>query len=110
MFCFGIPGTFVPPPTERIIPRSPPFSKTSSVASSRTSSRRAAHTDFERIHISHQAHPVTDAVFHFGDVRLLAPVQYVEADIREIIKARLDFRVVVIQLHPVFRERVAVYA
>ncbi len=51
--------------------------------------------------------PTRSHTFHFGDVRLLAPVQHVEPAIRQVVEARLDFGVIVIKFHPILGERVA---
>ena len=90
MFCFGIPG-LVPPPTERIIAPIAAFFKNIQRRFAHFL-RRAADADFERIHIPHQAHAVTHALLHLGDVRLFSPVQDVEPAIRQMIQTGLDFR------------------
>ncbi len=69
--------------------------------------RRAAHRDLERIDIAHQAHAIADALLHLADVLLLAPVQHVEPGVRQVIEAGVDLGVVVVDLHPVLRKRVA---
>ena len=69
--------------------------------------RRAAHRDFQRIHIAHQAHPVAHAPLYLADVLLLAPIQHVEARVRQMIEAGVHFGVVVVELDPIRRKRVA---
>ena len=68
---------------------------------------RSAHRDFERVHIAHETHAVAYAPLHFPDILLLAPIEHVEAGVGQVIEARIDFGVVVIDLHPVLREGVA---
>ena len=105
MFSRGMPG-LTPPPTERMMPSpSDPFEHVERRLLHFV--RRAAHRDLQRVDVAHQAHAVADALLHLADVLLLAPVQHVEPGIRQMIQAGVDFGVVVIDLHPVLRERVA---
>src|SRR5215207_5474996 len=50
--------------------------------------RRAAHADLQRVDVAHQAHAVADAFFDFADVLLLAPIEHVEAGVRQVVEAR----------------------
>ena len=107
IFCRGIPG-LVPPPTERIIPL-PSLGAAFEDFERRLFHfvDRAAHADFQRVDVAHQAHAIANALFDFADVFLLAPVQDVEAGVRQMIEARIDFGIVVIELDPILRERIA---
>ena len=69
--------------------------------------RRAANPNLQRVHIPHQAHAVAHAPLHFGDVFLLAPIKHIESSIRQVVEAGVHFRIVVVDLHPVFWECVA---
>ena len=65
---------------------------------------RAADPDLQRVHIAHQAHAIAHAPLHFADILLLAPVQHVEAGVRQMVEAGVHFGVVVVDLDPVLRE------
>ena len=69
--------------------------------------RRAAHRDLQRIDVAHQDHPVAHPPLHFADMLLLAPIEHVEARVGQVVETGIHFRVVVIQLDPVRRKRVA---
>ena len=68
---------------------------------------RSTNRNFERIDVPHQAHSVTDAPLYFGDVALFAPVEHIESSVGQMIEACVNLGVIVIELHPIFRERIA---
>src|ERR1035437_7145534 len=69
--------------------------------------RRAPDADFQRVHVAHQAHAVAHTTLHFAYVLLLAPIEHVEAGIRQMVQAGVHFGVVVVDLDPVRRKGVA---
>ena len=104
-FSRGMPG-LTPPPTERMMPfPAGPFEHIERGGANFL--RRAAHGDLERVDVAHQAHPFADARLDLADVFLLTPVEHVEARVRQVVEAGVDLGIVVIDLDPVVRERVA---
>src|ERR1035441_5373698 len=46
----------------------------------------AADADFERVHVTHKTHAIADALLHFADILLLAPVEHVESGVGNVVR------------------------
>ena len=71
MFCFGMPG-LVPPPTDKDDSLAAAFFEYVQRGLAHFLGR-AAHADFQRIHVAHQAHPVADALLYLGRCPSVCP-------------------------------------
>src|ERR1035438_8526999 len=52
---------------------------------------RAADADFQRVHIAHKTHATAHALLDFSNVLLLAPVEYVESGVGNVVQTGVHF-------------------